>query len=278
MYRFLFRPKWLFFHLLVLAGVVVMVNLAFWQMRRLDERKDFNAHVTANIDADPVRLGDLVPVDGDVGDPALDDVEWRPVVATGEFLVDEQFVVVNRSQSGVPGLIVVTPLQLDDGRLLLVERGFVPLSEEATIDTLTPPPGDVEVLGRLRVSQQRRTGQLSDPTDGDLTQVQRVDIPRLEAQLPGEAVPMYVEMIDSAPPEPAPLPQPLEEPSLSEGSHLSYTVQWFIFALCAVVGWVFAVRRSIATRRAAAAAPEVGEAMSDEPAARAHGSSQTEST
>lgn len=278
MYRFLFRPRWLFFHLIVLAGVVVMVNLAFWQMRRLDDRKDFNAQVTANIDAGPVAIDDLVPVDADAGDEALDDVEWRPVTATGEYLVDEQFVVVNRSQGGVPGVIVVTPLQLDDDRILLVERGFVPAGEEATIDTLVPPQGDVDVLGRLRVSQQRRTGQLSDPADGDLTQVQRVDIPRLEAQLPGDAVPMYVELIDSAPPEPAALPRPLEEPSLSEGSHLSYTVQWFIFALCAVVGWVFAVRRSIAARRAAADSRVDDDSRVDEAAQRPHRSSQTEPT
>jgi cytochrome oxidase assembly protein ShyY1 len=36
---------------------------------------------------------------------------------------------------------------------------------------------------------------------------------------------------------------------LTDGPHLSYAVQWFIFALCAVVGWVLAVRRSIATHR-----------------------------
>lgn len=249
MYRFLFRPKWLLFHILVLAGVVVMVNLAFWQLRRLDERKDFNAHVSANIDATPVAVDELVPVDAEHGDPELTDVEWRPVTASGEYLVDEQFVVVNRSQGGIAGLIVVTPLRLDDDRILLVERGFVPLSEEDTIASLPPPTGEVEVLGRLRRSQQRQSVGLADPSDGDLTQVQRVDIPRLQAQLPGDAVPMYLELIDSAPPEPAALPQPVDEPTLSEGSHLSYTVQWFIFSICAIVGWVFAVRRSIATRR-----------------------------
>jgi cytochrome oxidase assembly protein ShyY1 len=249
MYRFLLRPKWLLFHFLVLAGVVVMVNLAFWQLRRLDERKDFNAHVSANIDAAPVGLADLIAIDAEPGDPALFDAEWRPVTASGEYLVDEQFVVVNRSQNGIAGLIVVTPLRLADDRILLVERGFVPLSEEDAIASLPPPEGEVEVLGRLRRSQQRESVGLADPGEGDLTQVQRIDIPRLSAQLPGDPVPMYVELIASDPQEPAALPDPLHEPTLSEGSHLSYTVQWFIFSLCAVVGWVFAVRRSIATRR-----------------------------
>ena len=45
----------------------------------------------------------------------------------GPYLPDEQLIVVNRSQNGLAGEIVVTPLQLDDGRILLVSRGFVPL-------------------------------------------------------------------------------------------------------------------------------------------------------
>ena len=43
MYRFLFSPRWLGFHLLVIVGIVTMVSLGFWQLRRLDERKAFNA-------------------------------------------------------------------------------------------------------------------------------------------------------------------------------------------------------------------------------------------
>lgn len=275
MYRFLLRPKWLLFHLLVLAGVIVMVNLAFWQLRRLDERRDFNAQVSANIDATPAPLDDLVPIDAEPGDDDLDDVEWRPATATGEYLADEQFVVVNRSQDRVPGVIVVTPLQLADERVLLVARGFVPLSEESSVGALTPPEGEVEILGRLRQSQARSGVGLSDPAEGDLTEVQRVDIPRLAPQLPGDVVPMYVELVDSSPPEPASLPTPLDEPTLGEGSHLSYTVQWFIFSLCAVVGWVFAVRRSIASRRAAEAAEDrdapTDAPPADAPPADAHG-------
>ena len=43
MYRFLLAPRWIAFHLLVVVGVVAMVNLGFWQLRRMDERQAFNA-------------------------------------------------------------------------------------------------------------------------------------------------------------------------------------------------------------------------------------------
>lgn len=242
MYRFLLRPKWLAFHLLVIAAIVAMVNLGFWQLRRLEERRDFNRQVEATIDQP------AAPLDA-VLDPSVDpaDVEWRSVVAAGEYLPEEQVVVVNRSQGGVAGDTVVTPLQLDDGRILLVARGFVPLGETAA----PPPEGDVTVTGRLRRSQERRRGGLSDPAEGELTEVQRVDIARLSAQLPGEVVPMYVELVTSEPAETGPYPSPLAEPELTERNHLSYAVQWFIFATCVAVGWVLAVRHSVGSRRRA---------------------------
>lgn len=240
MHRFLFTPKWIGFHLLVVMGIVAMVNLGLWQLRRLDERQDFNTLVEARYDAPPVPLDELLTPGTDP-----DDVEWRPVSVSGTYLPDEQILIVNRSQNGRAGDNVVTPLALADGRTLLVNRGFMPLP-------LEPPPapgGDVTIVGRLRPSQERRLGQLSDPTDGELEVAQRVDIERLAPQLPGDVVAMYVDTISSDPAEPGRFPEPVLAPDLSEGNHLSYAFQWFIFATAVAVGWVLAVRRSIQTRR-----------------------------
>jgi len=252
MYRFLFTPKWIAFHLLVVVAIFTMVNLGFWQLRRLDERKEFNATVEARYDEPPVPLDELLTPTAD----SFDDLEWRPVTASGTYLPDETFVVVNRSQNGAAGRNVVVPLQLDDGHLVLVNRGFVPLS----VAELPPLPAiDVEIVGHLRTSQVRRTGQLSDPAEGDLTEAQRVDIERLTPQLPGEVAPMYIDLATSDPPEEPGYPQPVAAPDLSERNHLSYAVQWFIFSIAVAVGWVLAVRKSLANRRTARDAPQVDE-------------------
>lgn len=224
----------------MLGAIVLMVNLSMWQFRRLDERQTFNDRVNERIDAAPVALDDLVPSSAEIGDDVLDAVEWRPVEATGTYLADEQVVVVNRSQGGIAGEMVVTPLRLDDGRILLVERGFVPLETAAA----PPPEGEVTVIGRVRESQARRRGQLTDAAEGELTELQRLDIGRLADQLPAPAVPVYVELTQSEPAEAGPYPAPVLAPELTLGSHLSYAVQWIIFAICAAVGWVFAVRKS----------------------------------
>jgi cytochrome oxidase assembly protein ShyY1 len=253
MYRFLFSPRWLGFHLLVIVGIVTMVNLGFWQLRRLDERKGFNAEVSERIADPPAPLDDVLTPGTDP-----DRVEWRSVTARGTYLPDEQFLVVNRSQDGIGGTMVATPMQLADGRVLVVERGFEP----GTTAPPAAPTGTVDVVGRLRPSEERHTGQLSDPSEGELREVQRIDIARLSPQLPGPPVPMYVELTASRPAEPTPYPAPVTLPELTEGPHLSYAVQWFIFSAAVVVGWVLAVRKSLRTRRrggpppAAAATPE----------------------
>ncbi len=241
MYRFLLRPKWIGFHLLVIAAIVTMINLGFWQLRRLDQRRAFNALIEQRYDARPVPLDDLLTAEVDP-----EDVEWRPVSTSGTYLPDELLLIANRSQGGRAGLNVVVPLRLDDGRILLVNRGFIPLTEETPPDV---PAIEVDVTGRLRQSQDRRLGQLSDAAEGDLEIAQRVDIERLTPQLPGDVVPMYVDLIESNPPEVGGLPEPVAAPVLTEANHLSYAVQWFIFSIAVAVGWVLAVRRSIATRR-----------------------------
>ena len=237
-FRFLITPKWIAFHLLVVVLVVTMINLAFWQLRRLDERRQFNAEVRANANQP---IAPLDKVDPAVAQPSA--IEWRRVRVTGKYVPGHEFLVVNRSQNGDGGRNAVDALQLADGRLLLVNRGFV---REA--DATPPvPTGPVEVIGRLRASEQRLAGQPADASTGVLTEIRRIDVGVLSKQFDRTVLPMYVEQLESAPPE-AKLLQPIVAPTLDEGPHLSYTVQWFIFSACVIVGWFLAVRRSLATR------------------------------
>ena len=241
MYRFLLRPRWLAFHLLVVTAIVVMINLGFWQLRRLDERPQFNALIEARYDEPPVPIDELLTPGVDP-----DDVSWRPVLIEGTYLEDQSLLVVNRSQNGRAGVNAVAPLELDDGSILLVNRGFVPL----TFDVPPRPSGEIEATARVRTGETRRLGQLSDPADGALDEVQRIDLDRLDGQFDGRLAPVYVDLIESSPAEAEGFPEPVIAPDLSEGNHLSYAVQWFVFAIAVAVGWVLAVRRSIATRRA----------------------------
>lgn len=237
MYKFLLKPKWIGFHLLCLATIVAMINLGFWQLRRLDEKQTFNDRVTAHTDEGVAPLSEVIGAD----DP--DEVIYRRVEATGTYLATPQFEVVNVTQEGTTGRDAVNALQLDDGSLIIVNRGFVPTGSPVP----APPTGEVQVLARLKVGQSAHTGQPSDDGSQQLTEIRRVDLKALGQQFDQPLAPMYLELLESQPAEPKSV-SAVAFPELSEGPHLGYAVQWFIFTVCVGVGWVLAVRKSARTR------------------------------
>lgn len=235
---FLLRPKWIAFHLLVFVGVASMIWLGFWQLRRLDERQAFNAIVEARIDLPPLPLGELLAT---TVDPT--DLEWRQVTMSGVFQ-PQQIVWFNRSQDGQAGDNLLAAF--DEGSaVVVVNRGFVLLDTEAS----AAPSGQVDVLGRIRVPTSRQAGELTDAGDGPVTEVRRIDLGQLDAQIDGDVAPFYVDLIGSIPNVSDADPVPIPLPTLDEGPHLSYAAQWFIFATSALVGWILAIRRSIRSRR-----------------------------
>ncbi|MFK8026321.1 MAG: SURF1 family protein [Ilumatobacter sp.] len=248
MYRFLLRPAWLVFHAVVVGAVVLMVNLGIWQLDRLDERKDFNAQVRAQSQTSPVPLRTILDGLAD-GTLTPETAEWLPVSAEGTYLED-QVVEFNVSQGGRAGENVLTALALDDpsvggGEVVIVNRGFIPLATPVP----PPPATSISIVGYVRPTEVRERGGLTDADDGGvLTEVRRIDVARLAQQYTGDVAPIYVQMIGGVPAPQVGDPEPVVLPELSNGPHLSYAIQWFVFALCVVIGWFLAVRRSVRQR------------------------------
>jgi cytochrome oxidase assembly protein ShyY1 len=256
-YRFLGRPRWLLFTALVAGLVVLMVNLALWQLRRLDARRELNRQITAH-EAEPVApLGDVLGPDSPADRVAS--AAWRPVAASGTYDPAGEVLIRNRSFDGHPGYHVVTPLRLTDGSAVLVNRGWIPLEgdDEAAPVTPRPPAGPVTVTGRVRPTQHKgRFFSPTDPPEGRLRQLYRVDVPRIGQQLSYPLVPAYLELVATNPAPAVAQPELIPPPVLDEGPHLSYAGQWFLFSACAVVGWLLVVRRTARSReRDAATAP-----------------------
>ena len=231
----LLRPKMIAFHLVCAAAVVAMVNLSMWQFDRLEQRREFNATVAERSDAP---IADIARAD--LSDPSA--VEWTRLGAVGVYRPDEQVLVLNRSQGGRAGLNVVTPMELDDGRAVLVVRGFLPLDEPVP----PPPKGTVTVIGTARLSDARRSTDLAT-ADGRVQEFFRLDIERIGEQVRGELVPiaLYAQASD---PTQDPSLQFVASPNLGEGSHFSYAIQWLIFAISVIVGWILASRRTLKNR------------------------------
>ena len=244
MYKFLIRPIWILLHVAVIATVLLMVNLAFWQIERYHEKVDFNAIVKERISAPIVPIEQLLETI-ETRSESPETVEWRTVLVVGEYIDSETVEAVNRSQDGYSGKDPLTPIQLANNQLLLINRGFIPISK----DVRPAPSGQGQIIGRVRAPELRRRFRISDPTQGELLEVSNIDLERLNNQMPSELAPIYVEVLESKPPDSPELSR-IAAPSLSTGSHLSYTFQWFTFSVFVLAGWIIVIRRKIKTMRA----------------------------
>ena len=234
-YRFLIKPKWLLFHLFCVLMMVAMVSLGMWQLRRLDERREFNATVKARTEQEAVPFDDIVPP-GEVS--GTSQLEYRPVELTGTYVQDLRYERSVR-RDDLAGRDLFGVLQLDDGSVVVVNRGWLPDG------TPSPalPDGPVTLLARLRQSAHDGTGQVGDTGSEPMT-IFRVDVGSIGSDAGAEPRAMYVERITSEPAEPAEM-TPVPFPDLGEGPHFGYAVQWFLFTLGVVVSWALAVARKV---------------------------------
>ena len=230
-------PRWLLGHVLVVAVCVLFVSLGFWQIRRLEERRLENVVVANRVAADPLAIEELIRGAG----PDLDSLEFRRATATGEFEPSEEVLVRSQIHQGTAGWHVITPLVLADGRALLINRGWVPLEMDAVPVPAAPPVGEVTISGWLSLTSLRRSGGATEP-EGRLTHIVRVDVDRLQQQIPYELLGVYMIADEGEISLPIAVARPVTS---DEGPHLLYAIEWFSFTLISVVGYVFLLRRAV---------------------------------
>lgn len=255
MLRALLRPSAVMSHVVVLMVVIGCVAAGQWQLQRLQAVRDENALLEARLGQPSVELRALAdPLTDEVDDEAL---EFRRVSATGVYQPDEEVLQRNRVDSGRSGFHVLTPLQLRDGGVVLVRRGWVPASMDTPPVAAAAPPGDeVRVTGILEQAVEQPSFGPRDPERGVLQRVFHTDIERLEAQIDGELFPMVLR-VDGEPRGAGhdELPVPPGSPELEERNHLSYAVQWHSFALIAAITYLAWWRTRL---RHGASTPRIG--------------------
>jgi cytochrome oxidase assembly protein ShyY1 len=232
MVRKLFTPRWILIHLGVALLIFTMINLGMWQLRRLDEKRTLNSAVASRTEMPVVELTaeNVSPLS-----------EWQRVSFTGTYISDKSVTIINRSNNGTAGYNSAVPFRTDFGAVVLVNRGFLPL---ATANP-SPPVGTIAVVGYLRPSQSRGTLGAIDSSEPTTTEFQRFDIPLIMKHVEAEPFPMYVQLIKELPDPNQQLPTKVALPEPSEGSHMSYAVQWFFFSTVALAAWIVVIRRRL---------------------------------
>ncbi|MCU1455729.1 MAG: hypothetical protein JWN46_3875 [Acidimicrobiales bacterium] len=247
-YRFALRPRWILSHVFVLVLVVAMINLGFWQLRRLDEKKQRNRRYRERTAQPVAPLSALLRAAGSSGSGGgVGSLEYRRVLLRGTYRADQEVLVRGRSQDSAPGSWVLTPLTQPDGTTAIVNRGWIANSGgvESVPAAYRAPSGTVTVAGLLRPSEVRGSFGSIDPPTGRLTNLARVDVARIQRQVPERLFPAWVQLESprSAASTPSGVPRPLDPPALDEGPHLSYAIQWFLFSTGALVFYPLILRR-----------------------------------
>jgi len=188
----------------------VCLFLGRWQLDRLAQRRARNAVLAARLALPPLPVG---------RDILADSARQRRVVAQGVYEFAAERTWPGRSFQGTPGVALVTPLRLADGSAVLVDRGWVPSPDAFHVDhSLYREPDTATVTGMALIPPRGR---------GDVA---------VAGFLP------FVVQLESPDPTRG-LPRRWPPPTFDDGPHLSYAIQWFSFALIALVGTAALIRK-----------------------------------
>ena len=240
---FAFSRRYLGYLAMAIVFAIACWFLAQWQFARLEEARVEVHRLSANYSESPVPLASVLPTT----DSFDSDDKWTPVEITGTYLVDDQVLVRNRPYGGNPGFEVLTPLQLPDDSIFIVDRGWVPSGDEQDYPDSIPaaPSGEVTVVARLKPGEPTLAGR-SAP-EGQIATIQLDD---LAERIGGSVFTGAYGLMATETPAPATRPLAAAEPELDEGPHLSYALQWLLFALFGFGGLAYALRTEFRIRNA----------------------------
>lgn len=241
--------KTVLFGLLVVVAAGVCVRLGVWQLDRLAQRRAYNAAVAARLDAGAEPLQAALARD-------TAESRWRRVSAVGVADYDREVVLASRTRGGSPGVWLVTPVQLPGtDTLLAYVRGWVYSPNGRTVDRSQWREADsLAIDGLVDAFHRPAAGAVRLPSDArafrwlerdTLSAQWRAPVASMLVYQLGDTIGGYAETGGVVP---ARFPMP----TMNEGPHKSYALQWFGFALVFVVGYGAVV---VTARKRAAQSP-----------------------
>jgi len=252
-YRFLLSRQWVILTLVALLLIPTMIRLGIWQMHRYEERTARNQLVSDALSAK------AVPVEGltSPGHTVTTHDRYRSVTAKGHFDTADEVVVRRRTNSDDEiGYHVLTPFVLDDGKVLLVNRGWIPSdgpSQTAFPKIPAPPAGEITVTGRLMPDETTAASGIKNLKGLPDRQIMLINSEQEAERLGASVLGGYI--AQSAPEPKGDSPELIGGNPGKEDAALNYAyaIQWWLFSVGVPIGWVVLVRRELRDRGAAAA-------------------------
>lgn len=235
--------RWTVWLLLVTIFSVACFFLSQWQFSRRAEAVAKINSIEANFDQPPAELSDLATLN------SFDaKFEWRPVKLEGHFESDKAVLVRNRPYNGAAGFLQVVPFKLSTGETIAIETGWLPTASDNKAPTTIPTPEntDLEIIARLRPSEPTLN---RDAPDGQIATINIDALVAKENLTDPVYRSVYARLADSY--NGTTFPKILPKPELTEGNHLSYALQWILFALMAFGALWWAIKQETEAKKIA---------------------------
>lgn len=229
-----FRPK--FWPTLFSVPVVLLcLGLGFWQVERLFWKRELIAERQSAVAAAPV------PAPHDLAQARR--IEFHHVTDEGVFLNDKEIHLGATSEPGRNGYQVLTPLREPGGRIVFVNRGFIPAElKDPAKRAAGQIEGTVEVHGLLRLPPAGRPNWFLPDNRPDLNYWFWVDLPAMAAaDKLDDVAPFYIDA--DAAPNPGGWPKGGVTRLDLPNNHLQYAITWFSLAAALIVIYVLFHRR-----------------------------------
>jgi cytochrome oxidase assembly protein ShyY1 len=244
MIRLLFTKRWMGYLALTVVFAIVSSFFGLWQWDRRGQAVAAINVLEANWDRQPEQLSSVEDLS-----PTRD--QWTPVVVTGEYVPEDQILARTRPRGGQVGFEALVPLITDSGITVVVNRGWIPTGDSTDFPDLVPeaPRGEVSVVARIKPGEPTLRGR--GAPEGQLPSI---DLAAMERIVGYDLETEFFLLLDQETPPSSIAPLPGLRPVLDEGPHLSYTLQWFVFALLAMIAFVALLRQE--ARQEAGIAPK----------------------
>lgn len=214
-----------------IVGTAILVSLGNWQVRRMAEKEAF----LADIDA---RIGDLP-----VAIPAAPDADAHrmlAVQATGTFTADELHFLVSVKKVGA-GYRIVSAFETEDGRRIMVDRGFVPIPKKNAARYV----GSSTVTGNLHWPDERDSYTPDNDLTGNIWFAR--EVPLMAEALKTEPILLIAREVSEK--DTGVTPLPLDSSGIPN-DHLEYVVTWYGLAIVWVAMTLYYLRRTRKTKKA----------------------------
>ena len=220
--------------LATILGLAVLLGLGTWQLQRLAWKQALIADREANLQAPPMALPDAA---------AWPELEFRHVRVTGRFRHDREQRFGVQAIAGQVGHHILTPLIAEDGRAVLVDRGWVPADK---VTPATRRAGQVEgtttVTGIARYREDDRPGWFTPANQPAESIWYSYDLPALRAATGLDLSPVVIEA--DAGDDPQVLPRGGQTQVDLPNNHLQYAITWYGLAGGLLAVYIAFSRRS----------------------------------